>query len=138
VALRSFVAAPPENCLVHPAYIEDERELNSIIAAADILYAVYDDFRPSSNTLTKAAMFNKPVMVSDRYLMGERVRRYRTGATVASGTTEEIIAALETLRRTDRSEFGFAAYREDHSVEALKKQLAGLLEFWLRPPQAAT
>src|SRR5579862_2448987 len=34
-ALRSFVGRPPENCLVHPGYLEDERELNSIIAAAD-------------------------------------------------------------------------------------------------------
>ena len=132
-ALRSFVETPPENCLVHSGYIEDERELNSIVAAADIVYAVYTDFRPSSNTLTKAAMFNKPVVVSNRHLMGERVHGYRTGATVASGNIEEIVAALETLRLSDPAEFGFAAYRRDHSVEALKKQLAVMLEGWLQP-----
>ena len=131
--LRRFFDDLPANCLAHIGYIEDARELNSIIAAADILYAVYSGFRPSSNTLTKAAIFQKPVIVSDQYLMGERVRRYDIGAAVGGGNSDEIVAALEALRQRDRSGFGFSAYYRDHSVDALKSDLRSLLRLWLQP-----
>jgi len=133
--LRRFVQNSPENCLVQLGYIEDERELNSIIAAADILFAIYRDFRQSSNTLTKAAIFEKPIIVSDQHLMGERVRRYHLGAKVEFGNVEGIIAALEVLRQRRPDEFGFAAYCRDHCVEALKRNLAPLLEQWLQAPR---
>ena len=105
--LHRFVDHPPDNCLVQLGYLKDERELNSVIAVADILYAVYRDFRPSSNTLTKAAVFKKPVVVSDQYLMGERVRRYNIGVAVRSGDIDEILAAFEMLRLRKPNEFGF-------------------------------
>jgi hypothetical protein len=130
-ALREFFAAPPQNCLCEPIYIDDERELNSIITSADILYAVYTGFRGSSNTLTKAATFEKPVIVSDESVMGERVRRYRLGATVRNGDVTGIISSLEVLRSRPRSDFGFAAYRCDHSEDALQKDLAKLMSRWL-------
>ncbi len=135
--LRRFAENPPENCLVRPGYIEDEREFNAVIAASDILYAVYPDVSGSSNTMTKAATFQRPVIVSDRYLMGERVSRYDIGAAVKSGDIDQIIAALELLRQRNRDEFGFAAYRRDHSIDALKAELAKLLERWLPARQPA-
>jgi glycosyltransferase involved in cell wall biosynthesis len=135
--LRRFAENPPEHCLVQASYLEDERELNSIVAAADILFAVYKDFRQSSNTLTKAAAFKKPVIVSDGHMMGERVSQYDLGTTVRFGNVDDIISALERLRRQKRDEFGFSAYCRDHSVEALKINLATLLKLWLRAPQAA-
>jgi FkbM family methyltransferase len=134
--LQRFVESPPENCLVQLGYLQDERELNSVIAASDILYAVYKNFRQSSNTLTKAALFEKPVIVSDQHLMGERVVRYQLGETVRFGNLADTISALERLRQRKRGDFNFAAYRRDHSVEALEKNLAILLEGWLRVPRA--
>lgn len=129
--LRQFAANPPENCLFQVGYIEDERELNAIIAATDILYAVYTGFRDSSNSLTKAANFEKPLLVSNQYLMGERVELYKIGATVRYGDIDGILAALEMLRDRPRSEFGFAAYRRDHSLEVLKQGLADLVAQWI-------
>jgi hypothetical protein len=135
--LRRFAENPPEHCLVQAGYLEDERELNSIIAAADILFAVYRDFRQSSNTLTKAATFKKPVVVSDQHMMGKRVNQYDLGATVRFGNVDDTLLALELLRRRKRDEFGFSAYRRDHSVEALKINLATLLKLWLQAPLPA-
>src|SRR5262249_37748257 len=122
--LREFCDSPPENCLVQTGYLQEERELNSIIAAADILYAVYSNFRNSSNTLTKAAIFEKPVIVSDDYLMGERVEQFDLGATVRTGDIDDIVMKLERLRKRPKRQFGFAIYRQAHSVAALKKNLA--------------
>jgi hypothetical protein len=129
--LRRFSENVPENCMFWPSYIEDERELNSLIAAVDILYAVYEEFPDSSNTLTKAAIFEKPLLVSKEYLMGERVMRYRLGETVAYGDVSGILAALEKLRNPDAVQFGFAIYRQEHSLEALKEGLHELVTRWI-------
>lgn len=129
--LRTFFATAPENLFFQPGYLEDECELNAVIATVDIVFAVYRDFRDSSNSLTKASLFEKPIVVSGEYLMGERVRTYRTGLPVSPGNIEEIVAALEKLRGMPRSEFGFAAYANDHSLEALKTALATAVPRWI-------
>lgn len=134
--LRSFVANPPENCLIFPGYQPDERQLNAVIETADILYAVYRDQRDSSNTLTKAAIFEKPIVVSGAHLMGERVRQYSLGWAVENDTADEILAALQTIRTTKGTRYGFAAYRRDHSLEKLKEGLRELLRDYLPAEEA--
>lgn len=136
-ALREFCENPPENCMVHSRYIESEREVNAIIAAADVLYAVYRDFKDSSNSLTKASIFEKPLLVSDGYLMAERVRAYRLGAAVTFGNVASIAAGLDEVCARPRSEFGFSAYREAHSLDALRDRLAACVKAWLDMPAAA-
>jgi hypothetical protein len=136
-ALRSFFVAPPENCFVHVGYLEDERELNSVIVACDILYAVYQNQRDSSNSLTKAAIFETPIVVSRQDLMGERVDGFKIGATVRFGDTEGILAALAVVRMQPASEFGFAAYRAAHSFEALKAAFGGLVASWTRSSESS-
>ena len=136
--LRAFFSSPPENCYLHLGYLDDERQLNSLIHAADVLYSVYrGEFRDSSNTLTKAAVFEKPVVVSDQYLVGERVRKFRLGAAVESGDIKSILAGLESVRLRPKAEFGFAAFRQDHSIEALKSALSSALDSWMRPAARA-
>lgn len=131
--LERFAAAPPEHCFVHVGYLDDERHLNSVIAAADILYAVYPNQRDSSNTLTKAAILEKPVLVNDAHLMGERVRDYRLGATVQFADIDGILDALQRLRDEPKASFGFARYREAHSLDALAKSFAALVTRWIQP-----
>jgi glycosyltransferase involved in cell wall biosynthesis len=140
--LRAFLASPPENCLIRAGYLADERELNSIVEAADILYAVYRDFRGSSNTLTKASFFEKPVLVSDDNLMGDRVRQFRIGETVCFGDVEAIVSKLSILRGRPREQFDFHTYCREHSIEKLKLSLRGLLPRWIDvvemwPPEPA-
>jgi hypothetical protein len=129
--VRAFVRSPPENCLVQIGYLQDERELNSMIATADILYAVYRNFQGSSNTLTKAAFFEKPVLVSDQHVMGERVKRFRLGETVRYGDVMGIISKLGVLCERSRDQFGFEAYRQEHSIEVLKRRLSEVVPRWM-------
>ncbi len=130
--LRRFLRDPPKNLLVRLGFVADERELNSLIAASDILYAVYRDFPDSSNNLTKSAIFEKPIIVADDYLMAERVRQYRLGAVARPGDAASILAGLEALRGCPRSDFRFATFRRDHSVDALRTTLGEAMALWLR------
>jgi hypothetical protein len=130
--LRRFASQPPENCFVHVGYLDDERQLNSMISAADILYAVYPHQRDSANSLTKAALLERPLVVNEAYLMGERVREFDIGAAVRYGAVDELVQALETLRGRPRASFGFAAYAKAHSTEALKDSFGSLVSRWIR------
>lgn len=134
--LRGFCENPPENCLVQAGYINDECDLNAVISAADILYAVYSQFKDSSNTLTKASIFEKPVIVSDDYLMSEKVRTYRMGAVAKFGDIKSIEKALLAVSSRSSGDFGFADYRRDNSYEALREALAPCVEGWLKASPA--
>jgi len=129
--IRAFFNHLPENCLVQTGYIKDESELNAVIANVDILYAVYQNFKGSSNTLTKASIFEKPIVVSDESLMGERVRSFRMGKVVNYRDINSIVQALSELAVETPDELGFAAYRNGHSLAALKTVLGELTQKWL-------
>lgn len=129
--LREFFAAPPENFFVHEGYLPQEADINSVIAASDVIYSVYRDFYNSANILTKASFFEKPIIVSDEYLMGERVKHYRTGLAVPPGDIAAAHAALEQLSGRPTSDFGFAEYSRDHSIQALEDVLAKTVPMWL-------
>ncbi|MBL8550630.1 MAG: hypothetical protein JNJ73_11655 [Hyphomonadaceae bacterium] len=134
--LRDFLESPPENVLVRIGYLEDERELNTLIEACDCLYAVYkQDFYNSSNTMTKASVFERPVLVSEKFLMGERVDRYRIGEVVRPGDVGDALFWLEEMAARPHERFGFEAFRRNHSIEALNAALPAALERWLHGPQ---
>ena len=63
-------------------WLDTECELNDVISQCDLLFAAYEDFPNSSNILSKAARFRKPVIVRDGYLMAERVREFRMGEVI--------------------------------------------------------
>ncbi len=48
--------------------------------------------------LTKAAVFKKPVVVSDGFLMAERVRVYRMGENVPEGDVSAFHSELLLIR----------------------------------------
>jgi hypothetical protein len=48
-----------------------------------MIFAVYKDFPHSSNLLSKAAFFKKPIMVSSKYYMGSEVDEYQLGFSVS-------------------------------------------------------
>lgn len=118
---------PPENMLLHLHYIETECEFNALIAASDVVYAVYKDFPYSSNIITKAAWLEKPVIVSDRFVMGQRVRRYGSGETVPEGDVEAIVQAIERSCVRTPSKQAFATCR----AECNEKALGDRLDAWL-------
>ncbi|WGD55343.1 hypothetical protein QA641_16580 [Bradyrhizobium sp. CB1650] len=134
--IRSFYARPPENVLLSQGYIKNERDYNDVIAAADIVYAVYRGFDSSSNSLTKAAGLRRPILVSGNTLMGNRVRRANIGAVATEGDAADILKQLCRLAEQPKDSFGFAAYEDEHSLEALKGVLADALPSWLGHPSS--
>jgi len=125
--LDRFVASRPENCLLHFGFIPDEAAFNALVEGCDIIYAAYHDFRHSSNLLTKAAFFRKPVIVSDGYCMAERVRRHNLGEVVADEGVSACIDAIRAAAGGRHWEPDADGYLQQHSLEALKQAAAELL-----------
>jgi hypothetical protein len=98
--LKIWERAP--NVLTHLQRITDEQNLNTVIASLDIVCAAYTDFPNSSNIVTKAAVFEKPVIVRDGYLMAERTRNYQLGEGVKEGDMNAIKGALRQLGGLDK------------------------------------
>jgi glycosyltransferase involved in cell wall biosynthesis len=129
-AFISSLASKRPNVFAHFGRIPDEIEFNGCCLAADVIFAAYLDFADSSGILTKAAVFRKPVIVSDGYLMAERVRKYRMGRVVPEG---DVLAAGNAIREILRDKNGnstspdWEGYHEEHSYERLKTAFAQLL-----------
>ena len=62
--------------------IPGEPQFNAFINACDVIFTGYLNFKGSSNLLTKAAYFNKPVIASEGFCMGKRVEKYHTGIVI--------------------------------------------------------
>ncbi|WP_377295838.1 glycosyltransferase [Rhizobium sp. SGZ-381] len=127
-ALDKTLAAPPDNLLLHPEYLADEKVFNEAINVSDVIFAVYRDFRISSNLLGKAAHFRKPILVSDRYLLGQRVRQYGIGCAVDEDDAASILSGLVTAISHPPSEEGFSRYRADFSAKELVHRLENFLQ----------
>lgn len=133
VAFDRLLAVPPENLFLRTEYIEDERAFNDIIARSDILFAVYRDFRISSNMLCKAASFEKPILVSDRYLLGQRVARYGIGRAVDENDASKILDGMRELVRDPVPADNFAKFLAVFSVEGFSDRLDQFLCKCLSP-----
>lgn len=93
--IEEAVAGAPSNFMFMPGRISDGPEFNALVAAADVLFAVYRDFPYHSNLLTKAAHFRKPVIVARGELMERCVRRFALGEAVVADDPE---AGLQAIR----------------------------------------
>lgn len=130
---QRLLRQPPPNCALHLQPLPDEAAFNALVAACDVIFAAYRDFRHSSNILNKAAIFRKPVIVSDGYLMAERVRRYRLGLVVPEGDLGALTEAVKHLLRPGgleqlRAQAGFNDYRRDHSLACLARSITTAFE----------
>ncbi len=121
--IQDFVESQPSNCLFHFERIPNEAQFNAVIDTCDILFAAYHDFPYSSNILTKAAVFEKPVIVSDGFCMSERVKAFGLGVSIPQGNVDKCIEALHHLSEqldTDTSiKLNFQEYRNVHSIQRL-------------------
>jgi glycosyltransferase involved in cell wall biosynthesis len=129
--LEYAMAAAP-TALFHTIRILDEVAYNSVVHACDVLFAAYRNFPHSSNTLTKAALFEKPLIVSAGHLMARRVQEYRMGEIVPQEDPEATLRAIRRL--TDDYPAWLAEnrprwkeYRERHSYPTLVKAFSRLL-----------
>jgi hypothetical protein len=110
--MASFVAAPKRNPYFCDAFFDEEGEINALIQSADILFATYKNFQNSGNMLGKATYFEKPILVSDGYLMAYRIRRYAIGVVVPQDDVHAMLSALERLAAEPLPPENFGAYRQ--------------------------
>ena len=123
------------NGFFHFHRLPDEASYNAIIQASDILYAAYIDFPHSSNTLTKAAVFEKPVIVSRGHLMERRAKDFRLGEVVPQNDAGSIVQAIRRITEDYPQWFAqkqprWKEYREAHSRTVLRQSFRQLLEIY--------
>lgn len=118
---------PRENVLSHLQYIGVDCVFNALVASSDVVYAVYRDFPYSSNIITKSAWLEKPVVVSERYAMGQRVRRYGFGLTTPEDDRDAIVQSLERACAMTVPKEAFASCQ----AECNEAVLGDRLEAWL-------
>jgi glycosyltransferase involved in cell wall biosynthesis len=133
---RALIAGLADRCpnvFAHFESVPDGENFNSAVQAADVIFAGYLNFPNSSNILTKAAVFRKPLIVSDGYVMAERVRKYALGEVVPEGDVAATGRAIREIlqdkntwlaRRKPRWE----EYHAQHSYARLKDSFSKLLE----------
>lgn len=115
------------NCLFDIERIPDESSFNGLVAASDVIFAVYRNFTGSSNLLTKAAAFGKPVIVSQGGCMGKRVAEYGMGAVIPEDDADACRQAIIDLcRQGAPNPQSFAKYAAEHSLSKLKDGLAAI------------
>ncbi|MDR0962079.1 MAG: glycosyltransferase [Mediterranea sp.] len=120
-----------ENCLFVLERIPDEACFNALVANSDLIFAAYQHFTGSSNLLTKAAYFHKPVLVSQGYCMGKRVEKLRTGAVIPENNVEACVSAIQNLCFSPGIDAAsFDGYYSHHTVE----KLTDCLRRFLPPP----
>lgn len=106
-----------------------ELTFNAVVSRVAVVYAAYRDFPNSSNLMTKAALFGKPVVVSDGYLMAERVREYVLGAVVPEGDQAAIGAAVRGVVSGEGTEArGYGEYAAGHLCVRLETAFGRVLE----------
>jgi hypothetical protein len=126
-ALASLRVTAPKNLYSHDGYLSDELAFNDVIAVADVIFAVYKDFYRSSNMLSKAAYFEKPILVASNCLMGKRVTKYGIGLAVAPNDSQAIYQGLNDLLQLPNLATHFAAYRQEFNQQALQNKLVGFV-----------
>jgi glycosyltransferase involved in cell wall biosynthesis len=127
--VNTFFEKKHNNCYFDLKQISDGKKFNTLINSCDMLLAVYEDFYHSSNILTKASLFNKFVIVNDKYLTSERVSRYQLGVCIEQKNSEELLQAIESLTKgndldENKLEPEFKKYYYEHSQEKLIQTLS--------------
>jgi hypothetical protein len=123
VKMYGLLIHTPENLTIIPRFLDEESNFNNYFNLADIIFAVYKDFKYSSGILSKAAAFYKPILVSNKYQMGEYVDKYQLGYTVDEDNTVLAIKALEKVIKDTIPVCNFDTYNKLNSKDILKSNL---------------
>ncbi len=126
-ALSRVQAQPPENLLIWSEYLSDERSFNEMIFLSDVIFAVYRDFDRSSNMLSKAAYFEKTILVTEGTLMASRVQQYGIGLAVKQEDARSMLAGLEALEHLPALKKKFDIYRQDISPSVVQDRLVSFI-----------
>lgn len=125
--IENFKKKRPENTFASLEYIECEEVFDALFKISDVIFAVYENFFTSSHMMTKAAIYQKPILVSRDYCMGERVKRYDLGLEVNEGDAKDCLNAINSLLYNNNHQYGFEEYLKKHSVESLVNALKKII-----------
>ncbi|NEP34199.1 MULTISPECIES: glycosyltransferase [unclassified Moorena] len=130
--LQTILNLKLPNCFFYFERIPDEAKFNALVSNCDILFAAYNNFPHSSNILTKAAVFEKPVIVSSNFCMAERVRKFKLGLSINEGDVLQCIYAIGRLcsqleKYNQEVQPDFQGYRRLHSTDQLIEKLQTIL-----------
>ena len=132
--IEKIVKTNPDNCFFYLNSIPDGSRFNAVVQVCDVLYAAYENFPYSSNILTKGAIFQKPVIASKNYCMGERVEKFNLGYAIEGGNVARCVSILERLHEELSTgnlsiQPEFEGYKNLHSIEQLRAVFQNILEF---------
>jgi glycosyltransferase involved in cell wall biosynthesis len=128
IAYIRLLLAIPENVFILDSYIGDESVFNELIIASDVIFAAYRNFSRSSNMLAKAAIFRKPILVSDGGLMGEKVKHYQMGIVVDMDNIGDMKTALNLMRENQGFLTGFQKFCKDINHKSFSGAVEQFLE----------
>ena len=131
-SLKKVQENQPENLFIYPEYVNDERVFNEIISISDVIFAVYRDFARSSNMLSKSAYFEKPILVAENCLMGERVSHYKIGLTVDANDAANIYRGLISITEPQNIKRNFTVYRDDFNDLTVQNKLSKFIHASLK------
>lgn len=127
----SFKNNLPENVFWQEGLLEEGEDYNSVFCSFDIIYLVYRNFYSSSNRLTKAANFQKLVLASEKYCVGEDVEKYDLGLLTQPNNIShqyaQLIKLKERLLKQDFPYEKWKIYAEKHSTVILSEKFQKLL-----------
>jgi glycosyltransferase involved in cell wall biosynthesis len=127
-ALAPFFADRPDNCWFCLKPLSDGAVFNAWIAAADVVWIAYQDVPYKSNVLTKAACFQKPVVVSNGGVMAEYTRQHRLGAVIPQRDADAALAALRELTTRPEVERDFAGFFRRNAAARLDETVRQVSE----------
>lgn len=101
VRFQGFLSCLPENCFIHLESVKDGAEFNALVNICDLMWLATHNFPYSSNRLTKAALFQVPVLVASGGLMARQVLEYNLGHVAPLEDNAGMAAFLQTPRTYD-------------------------------------
>ncbi|MDX2240322.1 MAG: glycosyltransferase [Leptolyngbyaceae cyanobacterium bins.302] len=130
--IEAIVQSQPDNCFFQFGRIPGDSQFHALVEICDILFVVYEQYPSTSQMLTLAAMFEKPVVANNTYWVGEKVRQFNLGVCVPEADISQCQEAIRQLCNPSYSiehwlQPNFRAYRDLHSTKQLQVACQELL-----------
>jgi hypothetical protein len=117
-----------ENCFFHFEHLTDESHFNAVVDICDVIFAVYRNFPFSSNIMTKAALFNKPMVVSAGKLMAHRVNKFDLGTSCDPDEIDACIDAIGKVIDHPPPQKKYRNYLHRHSKDLFQSRFKALIQ----------
>jgi len=115
--LKKFRQNPSQNCIWKENYLTDEFEYNAVFKTLDVIYMMYPEHYTSSNRLTKVAFFNKLVLASNKFCVGENVINNELGEVAEPGNIRQQAEKLAVIEEKIKERKTPEARRKEYYLQ---------------------